>query len=70
MIDSKEIEPFIDKYCRVGIPHDIIPDRLFFYFGWIRYVDNIEVKLEMNNGYRIIPLQKIMDIQMAQGGKQ
>ncbi len=68
MIEVIEIEPFLDKYVGIGIPHDIIPDKLFFYFGKLRYVDSTEVKIETFNGFKIIPLQKIMDIHLAQGG--
>lgn len=69
MIDSIEIEPFLDKYVRIGVPHDIIPDKLFFYYGYIKYIDSEEVKIETNNGFRIIPIQKIMDIHLAHGGE-
>lgn len=67
LIDSNELEPFLNKYVRIGIPHDIVPNKLFFYFGWLKYIDNLEVKIETNNGFRIIPLNSIMDIQLTQG---
>lgn len=64
MIDSKEIEPFLNKYVSIGVPHDIISGKLFFYFGWLRYIDNLEVKIETNNGFRIIPIANIQDIHL------
>jgi hypothetical protein len=63
LIDKGEIQLFLDKYVRVGVPHDIIPNKLFFYFGYLKYVNSTEVKIQTNNGFRIIPLDQIMDIQ-------
>ena len=68
MIDCSEIEPFLHKYIAVGVPHDIIPGKLFFYFGYLKYVDSLEVKIETNNGFKIIPISNIMDIHEAHGG--
>ena len=69
MIERSEIERFLNKRIAVGIPHNIISGRLFFYFGILKYVDDLEVKIETNNGYKIIPLTNILDIHEAQGGK-
>ena len=63
MIESNEIEPFLHKYVGVGVPHAIIKGKLFFYYGILKYVDSTEIKIETNNGFKIIPIQDIMDIQ-------
>ena len=65
MIECNEIRPFLNKYISVGVPHDIIPGKLFFYYGYLRYVDNIELKLEMSNGVKIIPLTRIYDVHLG-----
>ena len=70
MIDSKEIEPFLDEYVAVGVPHDIIPNKLFFYFGKLKYVDSEEVQMELKNGFKIIPIENIRDIHKARGGQR
>ena len=65
MIECNEIEPFLNKYISVGVPHDIIAGKLFFYYGYLKYVDNLEIKLEMKNGVKIIPLDRILDIHLG-----
>ena len=70
MIDSREIEPFLHKHVAIGVPHDIIPGKLFFYFGCLKYVDSTEVKIETNNGFKIIPITQIMDIHESHGGNR
>ena len=68
MIECNEIEPFLNKYISVGVPHDIIAGRLFFYYGILKYVDSIEIKLETKNGFKIIQIENIMDIHEKLGG--
>ena len=62
MIECNEIEPFLNKYIAVGVPHNIMAGKLFFYYGVLKYVDNLEIKLETNNGFKIIPIINIRDI--------
>jgi len=69
MIERNEIEPFLNKYIAVGVPHDIMDGKLFFYYGILKYVDNLEIKLETNNGFKIIPIHTIRDLQ-TKGGHQ
>ena len=67
MIEVSDVETFFHKYVAIGVAHDLIPGKLFFYFGYVNYVDNAEVKLETKNGFKIIPLGGIMDIHLAGG---
>jgi len=69
IIDSKEIEFLLNKYVAIGVPNDVIPNRLFFYFGWLKYVDSTEVKIETNAGYKIISIGNIFDIHLVHGGQ-
>jgi hypothetical protein len=64
LIELEEIEKFLNYYVRIGVPHDVISNRLFFYFGFIKYVDSTELKLETKKGFRIIPLENVRDIQI------
>lgn len=63
-----DIEGFLGKYVALGVLHEIIPRRLFFYFGILKYVDATDVKIEINNGFRIIPISQIWDIQWIKRG--
>ena len=65
MIERKDIEPLKNDFVAVGVPHDIIPDRLFFYYGTLTEINNSYVKIELpnGNGYKLIPINDIHDIQ-------
>lgn len=67
MIEKEEIKQFLNQYVRIGVPHDMIPSKLFFYFGHVKDVNNTEVKIKTSNGFKIIPLENIMDIHLAGG---
>lgn len=67
MIEKKEIEEFLNKYVAVGVPHDIIAGRIFFYFGIVKYINSDELKIETKNGYRIVSLENIRDIHLVGG---
>lgn len=70
MIEKQDIEKFLNEYVRLGVPHDIIPNRLFFYFGIVKHVDSKEIKIETKTGYRIIQLENVKDIQKSGGYSQ
>lgn len=65
MIESSEIKKFLHKYIAVGVHHDILADKLFFYFGTLKNVDNTEIKIEMENGFKIISIENIIDIHLV-----
>ena len=69
MIDIDELKPFLNRYCAVGVPHDIIEGKLFFYFGTLKNIDSDKVKIETKNGIKIIPIENIFDIHATHGGK-
>ena len=64
MMERKEIEQFLGDFVGVGVPHGIVPDKLFFYFGTLIDINNFEIKLELNHerGFKIIPINDILDI--------
>ena len=62
MIEPLEIKKLQHNYVAVGVPHEIIQGKLFFYFGTLKNIDENEIKLEINNGYKIIPIDQIMEI--------
>lgn len=70
MIKKEEIEPFLNKNISVGVKHYVIPGKLFFYYGLLKYIDSNEIKIETNYGFKIIPLCEILDIheKMKLGG--
>ena len=69
MLEQKDIEPFLNKHIAVGVPHNTIPDRLFFSFGYLRSVDATEIKIETNNGFKIIQIDNIIEIHESNGAK-
>ena len=62
MIEPIEIKKFLYQYIAVGVPHEIIPDKLFFYFGTLKKIYQNEIKIETNRGFKIIPINNIMEI--------
>jgi hypothetical protein len=66
MIEPIEIKKLQNNYVAVGVPHEIIQGKLFFYFGTLKNIDDDEIKIEINNGYKIIPINQIMEIHGAE----
>lgn len=66
LIDRKEIEGFLNKYIAVGVPHDIIPHKLFFYYGRLENIVEDDIKLNLKNGFKIIPIDQIRDIHLVE----
>jgi hypothetical protein len=62
MLRKEELELFLGKPVSIGVPHAILPDKLFFYYGILKFVSENEVKLETNNGFKLVPIDQIMDI--------
>ena len=62
MIEKIELEIFLQKKVAIGVGHDIIQGRLFFYFGRLIHISQDDVKLKTKNGFKIIPIGEIRDI--------
>jgi len=61
-LEQKDLEPFINKYIAVGVPHEIITGRLFFYFGTLQEITSTDIKLKTDNGYKIVPFADILEL--------
>ncbi len=64
MFRKEDLIIFLDKLLSVGIPHTIIEGRLFYYYGKLIEIDAKEIKLETETGFRLISVEKIVDIHL------
>jgi len=62
MLEKEYIEAFIEKNVSVGVPHLILDNRLFFYYGILKSVTRNEITLQTKNGFKIIQIEEIKDI--------
>jgi hypothetical protein len=62
LLAKEELIKFVNIFISVGVQNYDMPSQLFFYYGVLRYVDDEIIKLETQNGYKIIRLVDIMDI--------
>ena len=70
MINKEELQQFLDKHIAVGVDsYDINIPGLFFYFGYLKTIDSTEIKIETNNGFKIIQLNDIRDMHEHQEKK-
>ena len=69
LIDIEDVEGFLNKYVAVGVPHDLIYNRLFYYFGFLKSIENKEITIRTKNGFKIIPIENIKHIYET-GGQQ
>lgn len=65
MIEKRDIENYKDRYVGVGIPHDFIPNKLFFYYGYLSHIDGEVIKIDMKHGFKLIPYKSIKDIHLT-----
>ena len=70
MLKKEQIELFLGEFVSVGVPHLVVDDKLFFYYGRIIKVDENEVTLQTRSGYKIIPVAQIQDIHRSNWGMQ
>jgi hypothetical protein len=53
---------FKGEYVSVGIPHNVAPGKLFWYYGTLTEVTDTEIKIQMSHGVKLIPLNQIMEL--------
>mgnify|MGYP006288758669 CR=1 FL=1 len=58
---------FLDRVVSIGVRHQIMPDRLFYYYGKLTDVTIDAVKIQMTHGIKIIPMREILEIKLHQG---
>ena len=64
MLRKEEIKIFLNKPVSVGVPHAVIDGRLFFYYGRLTHIDDCEIQIETENGFRIVPIEQIKSMQL------
>jgi len=57
----EEIKKSIGKICIIGVPHSADANRLFFYKGNLKAVDNNLAQLECKNGPVFISIDRIKE---------
>jgi len=62
MLKKENIENYLNKNISVGVPHLVIDDRLFFFYGILINVSETEITIKTKNGYKIIPIEQIQDL--------
>ena len=69
MLSKADFEIFLGKTVSVGLQHEIITNRLFFYNGVLTELSDDTLTLRMSNGFKIIPLDQVMDIHLDRRDK-
>lgn len=66
MLKNEDFDKFIDENVTIGVPHRVISDKLFFYYGKLEAVDTKHAKLNLKDGQgiRLIPISKILEIRL------
>ncbi len=57
----EELKKSIGRICIVGVPHSYYTNRLFFYKGNLKAVDNNLAQLECKNGPVFISIDRIKE---------
>ena len=65
-MDRKDFEVFLYQTCDIGVPHLVMPGRLFFLKGIVIEVDDEFLRLKLENGFKLIRLSEIREIRRLQ----
>jgi hypothetical protein len=65
-MEREDILPYDGGYVDIGIPHYVIPNRLFYQKGILEEILQDEIKLKMENGIKIIPFEEIKEIRLLE----
>ena len=63
-MDRNDVKDLIFQEVSVGVPHQVIPGRLFYHFGILEEANDLYVKIRMEHGVRQIPYDEIMEIKL------
>lgn len=66
-MERNDFLPYEGCYVDLGIPHYVIPDRLFYQKGMLEEILETEIKLRLENGVKIIPFSQIKEIRLLEG---
>lgn len=67
MLTKDEIKSLLDQCVCVGVAHNTLEGSLYFYYGILLNVTDVEVKLRTKNGYKIVPIAQILDVHLDTG---
>lgn len=56
---------FLLKAVDVAVPNFIDTDRLFFHRGILTEVTDDDITLKFSDGFKIIPIEKIIEIRLT-----
>ncbi len=62
MVKFDDVKDYIYEDVSVGLQHSVIPNRLFYYYGFLEEANDEFIKIQMRNGVKQIPLNQIMEI--------
>ena len=69
MIEKNELIEFLNCLVDIGIQHYNCLDRPFYHTGYLREANDNFIKLKMETGYRMIPLDEILEIRLSTRGE-
>lgn len=61
-MQAELLKLYLNKRVGVGVPHFVIPGKIFFYYGTLINVTNTSVVIKNNDGLKEIPLYDIQQI--------
>lgn len=62
MIEKRDMKDLVNEYVSIGIDHEILPNKLFFYYGVIQEITDKDCKLKTDKGFKIISFNQIKDV--------
>ena len=68
-MNDEECKEFLLKTVAIGVPHKT-ETRPFFHYGKLLEVTQQYAKVRTANGYKIVPLEDIVEIYELKGGEQ
>lgn len=65
-MDANECKEFLHKLVAIGVPHQT-EMRPFYHYGNLLEVTNQYAKIRTVNGYKLVPLEDILEIYEQKG---
>jgi len=69
MIEPEEIEKLLNCYVAVGCPHFVVEGKLYYYYGFLRNINTDNIKIEKRDGFKIIPIEQVMEIHKVENNE-